>query len=316
VTRHLASLVDVWRDVASTSDGDLASQIVEDRIDVLVDLTMHMSDGRPLLFARRPAPVQVSWLAYPGTTGSAAISYRLTDPWLDPIDDASADDRYSERSVRLPETFWCYDPLVAESAVDALPVDSNGWITFGCLNHPKKLTPHVLSLWARVLGSVADSRLIVLAAPGNARESLTSRFSMLGVDPSRLTFVGYQPRDAYLRTFGQIDIALDTFPYNGHTTTLEGLWSGVPVVSKIGSTPVSRAGHSILTNLGLSEFATHTDDEFVDSAVRLARDLPRLRKLRAELRRRMEQSPLMDGARFAGGMERAFRWMWERWCQS
>ncbi|WP_322047595.1 tetratricopeptide repeat protein [Paraburkholderia sp. J67] len=315
VTRGLASVVDVWRDVLELSDEELAKQISHDRIDILVDLTMHMKDSRPLLFARRPAPVQVAWLAYPGTTGSRAIDYRLTDPWLDPLGNPGADARYSERSIRLPDTFWCFDPLVTGPAVSALPADENGFVTFGCLNSPRKLTDRALRAWSRVLTSVDGSRMILLVAKGRAREQVSQKFKALGVDPSRLTYVDHQQRSDYLRTYCNIDISLDTLPYNGHTTSLDSFWMGVPVVTVIGNTPVARGGYSLLSNLQLPELAAHSDEAYAQIAVDLARDLPRLRQLRSTLRARIEHSPLMDGERFARSMEAAMRAMWHAWCQ-
>ncbi|WP_322107355.1 tetratricopeptide repeat protein [Paraburkholderia sp. J41] len=316
VTAQLSKYADIWRDVSMSSDESVAKIIKDDQIDILVDLTMHMSGGRPLLFARRPAPVQVAWLAYPGTTGSRAITYRLTDPWLAPPESSKADDRYSERSIRLPDTFWCYDPLVTPFPVSGLAADENGFVTFGCLNSPRKLTDRTLQLWAAILKSVVDSKMILLLAQGSAREQVRSIFEAMGVDPSRLIFRDYQPRKAYLLTFEKIDITLDTFPYNGHTTSLDSFWMGVPVVTIVGSSPVSRAGYALLQNLGLPELSASTDEEFVRIAVRLARDRSRLRTLRCSLRERMEQSPLMDGPRFARGVEQAYLRMWKEWCQS
>lgn len=315
VTRQIRNLVDVWRDIRTLSDDALATMIMDDRIDILVDLTMHMAGGRPLLFARRPAPVQVAWLAYPGTTGSSAIDYRLTDPWLDPPGVPDADERYSERSIRLPDTFWCYDPLTGSPPVSPLPADRSGAITFGCLNSPRKLTDRTFRLWAQVLTRVAGSTMMLLVAKGAAREAVSAKFRMLGVDPSRLVFVDYQSRADYLETYRQIDIALDTFPYNGHTTSLDSFWMGVPVITAIGRTPVSRAGYALLANLGLPELAAASEAEFVDTAVHLAGDRQYLRVLRSGLRQRMERSPLMDGGRFARGIEAAYRTMWRAWCQ-
>jgi protein O-GlcNAc transferase len=315
-TESIKALADVWRDVSDLDDETLAQCIMADRIDVLVDLTMHMSNGRPLLFARRPAPVQVAWLAYPGTTGSSAIGYRLTDPWLDPVDVSGADDRYTERSIRLPRTFWCYEPFDKSLMVSELSSDASSCITFGCLNSPQKLTIRTFELWAQVLKKVPDSRMILLVVEGRAREEVNRRFDALGIDPSRLTYVGYQSYDAYMRTYQRIDIALDTFPYNGHTTSLDSFWMGVPVVTCIGAGPASRAGYSLCMNLGLSELVAGSDEAFVETAVALAHDRDRLRALRAGLRQRMEQSPLMEGAAFARGMEAAYRQMWTEWCET
>jgi protein O-GlcNAc transferase len=310
ISERLKQYVDVWVPSADLDDDALAQRIADDGIDILVDLTMHMSGGRPLLFARRPAPVQIAWLAYPGTTGSSAIGYRLTDPWLDPVDDANADTRYSERSIRLPHTFWCYDPLTDGPAVNDLPAKANGWVTFGCLNHPRKLTERTLRLWASVLRKVENSRFILLVTEGAARVAVLRRLEALGVDTSRVSFVGNQSRDAYLRTYRQIDIALDTFPYNGHTTSLDSFWMGVPVLTIIGQSPASRAGYALLMNLGLPGLVAGSDEEFVEIGTALAFDTAGLALLRSGLRERMQRSPLMDGTLFAKGMEEAYRRVW------
>ncbi|HTR11527.1 MAG TPA: tetratricopeptide repeat protein [Paraburkholderia sp.] len=306
-TARLAGCVEKWHDVRTLSDAALADKIRVDGIDILVDLTMHMSDGRPLLFARKPAPVQVAWLAYPGTTGIDAIDWRLTDPWLDP---PAHDSHYSERSWRLPHTFWCYDPLASEPEVNALPVLSAGHITFGSLNNPCKLTQATLHLWARVFGRLPTARLVLMAAEGDARRRLAERLAQAGIDPARVRFLPFRPRDAYLRSYHEIDLGLDTLPYNGHTTSLDALWMGVPVVTRIGPTVAGRAGLSQLANLGLAELAADSDEAFVETAVSVASDLPRLASLRSTLRERMAQSPLMDGQRFARGVEAAYEGMW------
>ncbi|KND58688.1 TPR domain protein, putative component of TonB system [Candidatus Burkholderia verschuerenii] len=194
ITAKIRPTTYVWRDVQTLSDERLAQVIRDDGIDVLVDLTLHMSRARPLLFARRPAPVQVQWLGYPGTTGSSAIRYRLSDPWIDPPDRPEFEAFYSERTLRLPETFWCYDVRATSPDVGPLPAHRNGHITFGCLNNPCKASPRTLRIWARVLDAVPDSRLILLANDG-PRERYLEELSALGVEPSRIEFVGYQARD-------------------------------------------------------------------------------------------------------------------------
>lgn len=306
-TARLAAHVDKWRDVRTLSDAALAEQIRADGIDILVDLTMHMSDGRPLLFARKPAPVQVAWLAYPGTTGIGAVDWRLTDPWLDP---PVHDRYYSEKSWRLPHTFWCYDPLALEPEVNALPASGTGYVTFGSLNNPCKLTDTTLNLWARVFARLPAARLVLMAAAGEARRGLAQRLAQAGIAPARVRFLPFRPRADYLRSYHEIDLGLDTLPYNGHTTSLDALWMGVPVVTRIGPTVAGRAGLSQLANLGLAELAADSDDAFVETAVSLANDLPRLANLRATLRGRMAGSPLMDGERFARGVEAAYEGMW------
>ncbi|CAB3780234.1 Beta-barrel assembly-enhancing protease [Paraburkholderia caffeinitolerans] len=317
VTARLAAHADLWRDVREFDNARLAQQIHDDRIDILVDLTMHMDGARRLMFARRPAPVQVAWLAYPGTTGSAAIGWRLTDPWLDPPGAPGVDDQYTERTLRLPDTFWCYDALAPGIEVNGLPMlaeGHDGAITFGCLNNPCKLTDATFALWSGVFAALPTARLVLMAPPGAARERLLARLAAHGVEPARVRFVGFQPRDDYLRTWAKVDLALDTFPYNGHTTSLDALWMGVPVPTRIGRSAAGRAGLSLLANLGLAELAAHSDAEYVELVVSLARDPARLAALRAGLRPRMAASPLMDGARFARNMEAAYRLMWRDWC--
>ncbi|WP_321813879.1 MULTISPECIES: hypothetical protein [unclassified Paraburkholderia] len=289
----------------------------EDGIDILVDLTMHMASARRRLFAMRPAPVQVAWLAYPGTTGSPAIDWRLTDARLDPLDDPRVDAQYTERSLRLPDTFWCYAPLDEADRnmqIGALPALEAGHITFGCLNNPCKLTDATLALWSCVLAALPDARLILLAPEGSLRERLTKRLAAHGIDLARVRFVGYQKRADYLRTYAQIDIGLETVPYNGHTTSLDAFWMGVSVPTRAGRVAASRAGLSLLANLGLPELSAHDDASYVRIVTALAADLPRLAALRAGLRERMLASALMDGPRFARAMESAFRHMWHAWC--
>jgi predicted O-linked N-acetylglucosamine transferase (SPINDLY family) len=314
VTRQIMQHADRWRVIASRSDAEVAEEIRSDEIDILVDLTMHMSNGRPLVLARKPAPVQVVYLAYPGTTGMAAIDYRLTDPYLDPPGESDRD--YSEISFRLPETFWCYDPLTDQPSPGPLPASNAGGITFGCLNSFSKVNAATIALWARVLRVVAGSRLILLAARGQHRERALEQFRKAGIEPSRIEFVEYRPRPQYLELYRRIDLGLDTIPYNGHTTSLDSLWMGVPVVTRVGRTAVGRAGWSQLSNLGLPDLAGWSDDEFVAIASNLAGNLPRLAQLRDTLRSRMERSPLMDAARFARHVESAYRQMWRAWCQN
>jgi len=312
VTARLRSYADSWRDITGLSHEQVAEVIRADGVDILVDLTMHMAHNRLLVFARKPAPVQACWLAYPGTTGLSAIDYRITDPYLDPVD---RDDRcYSEQSIRLPETFWCYDPLDREPPVKALPAAAKGHVTFGCLNNFCKVNSAVLKLWARILKAVDRSRLMILAGEGAHRRRALDVLAEEGVDRDRVTFAAHRPRPQYLEQYHDIDVGLDTVPYNGHTTSLDSLWMGVPVVTLIGPTVVGRAGLCQLSNLGLTELIAFSPEQYVRIAAELARDLPRVAHLRAVLRARMLASPLMDAPRFARNMEAAFRQMWQRWC--
>jgi len=311
-TARFRTWADVWREIQGLSDAQVAEQVRQDRIDVLVDLGMHMAHHRLLVFARKAAPVQVSWFAYPGTTGLTAIDYRLTDPYLDPP--GTNDQDYSERSLRLPDTFWCYDPGTSEPGVSDLPALTRGAVTFGCLNNFCKVNDAVLRLWGRVLRAVDGSRLVMMAPAGSARQRVLELLAEEGIAAERVSLVGYQPRASYLAVYQEIDIGLDTFPYSGHTTSLDSYWMGVPVVTLVGPTVVGRAGPSQLANLGLTDLVAESPEQFVGIAVQLASELGRLAELRATLRQRMQQSPLMDGAAFARNVEAAYRDMWRTWC--
>lgn len=312
-TERIRKLSDRFVDIVDQSDASATDSIRRDRIDVLVDLSMHMGGNRLRVFAAKPAPVQVTWLAYPGTTGLDAIDYRISDVFLDPPESA-VDSRYTEKSIRLPDTFWCYAPLTDEPGVGPLPASSKGHITFGCLNSFTKTHAGVFALWARVLAAVEGSHLLLLAPRGESRTRAREAFARAGVDPDRVEFVDEQPRDAYLRVYQRIDVCLDTFPYNGHTTSLDAYWMGVPVVTLVGPTIVGRAGLSQASNLGLEELVAMTPEQYVKIAVDLCGDLDGLSRLRAGLRARMEQSPLMDAPRFARNLEAAYRSMWRAWC--
>jgi predicted O-linked N-acetylglucosamine transferase (SPINDLY family) len=312
-TERIRRHAHAWRSILGLNDQEAANQIRQDRIDILVDLTMHMGHNRLLVFARKPAPIQVAWLAFPGTTGLSAIDYRLTDPYLDPTPDFDA--FYSEKSIRLPHSFWCYDPMaiqpIEELPVAPLPALQSGQVTFGCLNNFRKINDRVLELWSNVLSGNPESRLLLLAPPGSPRDRVLKQ-----LNPRQVEFIERQDRTAYLKTYNRIDIGLDTIPANGHTTSLDSLWMGVPVVSLIGQTVLGRAGWSQLSNLNLRELAAKTPEEFVEIATSLATDLPRLSALRQALRDRMRQSPLMNAPAFARNVENAYRDMWKTWCST
>jgi len=308
VTREMRGFTDKWRETGKISDAELAQQIAADRVDILVDLTMHMKGTRLGLFAHKPAPVQVAFMAYPGSTGLKRMDYRLTDPILDP---PGTDNFYTEQSVRL-DSFWCFEPVAGGPAVGPLPADKNGYVTFGCLNNFAKINTVVQEMWREVLAAVPKSQLMLLAPKGKTIGWLAEK---LNVDPARLECPPKTTPLKYLAFYNQIDLALDPFPYTGHSTTLDGLWMGVPVVTLTGETVASRGSASILTNLGLPELVTTTKEDYVKLAVQLANDLPRLRELRADLRGRLEKSVLMDAERFARKVESAYREMWQKWCE-
>jgi predicted O-linked N-acetylglucosamine transferase (SPINDLY family) len=315
-TDGLRALSDEWRDVAGASDAAVAGRVRDDRIDVLFDLTMHASGGRPLLFARKAAPVQICWLAYAGTTGLGTMDHRITDPHLEP---PGADPGWAaEAPLVLPETFWCYEPWTAAAGAPAptvgpLPSAASGRVTFGSQHSIQKVNDEVLAVWSAVLRAVPRSAR-ALFAPAAARASIGKKFEGLGIGGDRIRFLPLQGIGAYLEAYRAMDVCLDTFPCNGATSSMDALWMGVPVVTLAGETPAGRAGLSIAANLGLTELVTRTTDEYVATAVGLARDTTRLATLRAGLRGRMEASPLMDGPLFAARWQAAVRGAWRRWC--
>lgn len=317
-TERLMAYADCAQVIAGIPDASVADMIREDKIDILVDLTMHMANGRLAVFARKPAPVQACWLAYPGTTGLSAMDYRITDRYLDPLvhDSDAATGIYSEKSIQLPETFWCYGPPETDKEPPSpLPVWVNGYVTFGSLNNFCKVNDYVISLWAKVLNKVPRSKFILSAPYGSARAHALGEFSKHRIDSERIEFVTHQPWLQYLETYRKIDICLDTVPYNGHTTSLDAFWMGVPVVTLVGDTVVGRAGLSQLINLNLEFLIACNGDEYVEVAFRLSNNLEQLARLRANMRTRMRESPLMNAARFALNMETAYRTMWRTWCE-
>jgi predicted O-linked N-acetylglucosamine transferase (SPINDLY family) len=311
ITARLRQLSSVWRDVAGVSDAQMATQIRQDRVDVLVDLSLHSAGNRLLVFAQKPSPIQVTWLGYPGTTGLTTMDYRLTDQYLDPPEGGAF---YSEQSIRLPHTYWCYKPVDPTLQVSALPAAQKGHVTFGCVNNFAKTNGDALELWARIVSAIPHSRLLMLCPPGDSRARVIERFGGKGVEPDRLEFVERMPLGDYLRQFHRIDIGLDPFPWSGGTTTCDALWMGVPTVTLCAGTAVGRAGVSILSNANLLDWIAQTPQQYVAIATKMATDLSSLAQLRSKLRTRMEQSPLMDAARFAAEIEAAYRRMWEQWC--
>jgi protein O-GlcNAc transferase len=308
ITEQCRTYADGWRDVFSLADEQLAQLIRQDHIDILVDLSMHMANNRLLVFARKPAPVQVTYLAYCGTTGLRTMDYRLTDPFLDPPD---RDERYyTERSIRLPETYWCYQPPDDSPPVSPLPAWQSGGVTFGCLNNFCKVTAPTLVAWSHLLQLLPQARLLLYAQAGSHRDQVRDYFANQGIASDRVRFVGRVPLTEYMRLYQEVDVALDPFPYGGGTTTCDALWMGVPVISRAGSTAVSRSGLSILSNVGLAELVAFDGEQYVQRALELAQDLPRLSVLRASLRQRMQDSPLMDAPRFARNVEAAYRSLW------
>ena len=311
-THRMQACCDAWRNIVGMTDEHLAGQIRADGIDILVDLSMHTSGNRLMVFARKPAPVQVTYLAYCSSTGLEAIDYRLSDPYLDPPH--GDDSIYSEKTVRLPGCYWCYEPPLGFPQVGPLPALSRGFVTFASLNNFAKNSEPALAAWARILQAVPGSRLLLHAHQGDHRQRAAERLRRDGIDPARVSFSSKFPLHAYLTLHQSIDIALDPFPYGGGTTSCDALWMGVPIVCLTGKTAVGRGGLSILSNIGLGEFAVDSPERYVQLACELARDTGRLQSLRSTLRKRMSESPLMDARGFAKGVENAYRQMWREWC--
>jgi predicted O-linked N-acetylglucosamine transferase (SPINDLY family) len=320
LTSEFQSQADHWRGIAGTSDEALAEMIRRDGIDILVDLAQHTADNRLPVFARKPAPLQMSFAAYPGSTGVEAIEYRISDQWLEEerVEKCRTTDveRLPADWVQLIDSFWCYDPCGIDLPVNTLPARENGYVTFGTFNNFSKINEPMLRLWAQVLAEVKASRLAMLTVPGSHRQRTVAILEREGIEPSRVDFHPPVPRPQYMERYHRLDLVLDTFPYNGHTTSLDALWMGVPVVSLVGGHPVARAGLSQLSNLGLAELAAFTEDDYVRIATQLAQDLPRLEELRRTLRSRMEESVLMDAPRFARQIESAYRTIWRQWCNA
>ena len=304
-----------WRRIAGMNDGQVTNLIREDGIDILVDLAGHTAHNRMLVFARKPAPVQVSYLGYCDTTGLRTMDYRLTDAFADPP--GTGGHLHAEQLIRLPDVFACFRPAAESPPVQPLPALTGGHVTFAGFHALPKLNVPLLEVWARILLRVAGSRLLMAGAGLNEesqRRRLRDFFGAKGIDAARLEFKGRQPLADYLALHDRVDVMLDSHPFTGHTITCHALWMGVPVVTLAGKTHCARMVGSVLSTLGLPELIGGTADQYVEIAVKLAGDLPRLAELRATLRERMRNSPLTDAPRLARNVEDAYRLMWSAWC--
>jgi predicted O-linked N-acetylglucosamine transferase (SPINDLY family) len=305
-TRRLSDYAGEWTNITALGDEPAAEMIAKDRIDVLVDLAGHTAGNRLGIFARRPAPVQVTYLGYPTTTGLSTVQHRLTDPVVDPV---GGENLNTENPVRLPASYFCYAPPAEAPAVGALPAATSGEITFGSFNNLAKISPTAIRLWAETLKAVGGSRLLIKnrgVTNATVQRDIVARFEEGGVEAARVVFLGWEgSTESHLAVYGRVDIALDTFPYNGATTTCEALWMGVPVVSMSGRTHASRMGASILGAAGLASLIAEDEVGFVSVATELCRDLGALATLRAQLRGQMAASTLMDHMQFTRDFEAA-----------
>lgn len=306
-TRRVRDLADVWRDTASLADAPLAQQIRHDRIDVLVDLALHL--GRPLVLARKPAPVQMTYLGYPAETGLPTVDYRISDVYLDPPTDRP--ETGPEQPLRLPRCYWIYRPPFTEIEVGPPPFRRNGHITFGSFNDGRRIHPGVIAAWARILHELPDSRLVMVVRRGREQDAaFAQQFAAHGIPADRLRLLPRQSTEAYFRLYQEVDISLDPFPYNGGITSLDSLWMGVPFAD---DRPTGRTGLSLLSNVGLAEWVAGNVGQYVNLNAQLGSDSHRLADLRHSLRNRLHASPLMDARQFTRDLEALYAVAWEHW---
>lgn len=314
VTARIAHATDHWRDISALSDERAAGLVRHDQIDVLVDLSGHTDKNRPLLFAQKPAPVQVSWLGYPGTTGMSAIDYLVMDGCTLP----PGADWAVESVVRLPHGRFCYSPPPYTPEVPPASARPSGEVVFGSFNNLAKVGPEVVRLWARVLDAVPGSRLLLkwkeLDQP-NVRQRVAEAFAAAGVGPDRLELRKGSLHEEMFAEYADLDIALDPFPFCGGLTSSEALWMGVPVVTLPLDRVASRQTLAFLHGLGLDDLAAKSEDDYVRIAAALAADPARRAELRQTLRRRMAAAPMNDPKAFAQALDAAYRQMWRRWCE-
>jgi protein O-GlcNAc transferase len=317
ITQRFQKHANSWHDIAGLPDSRIAELIRSHGIDILIDLAGHTGNNRMLVSAMKPAPVQVSAWGYPHTTGLSAIDYRITDSHCDPA--GMTEELNSEHLIRMPETLWCYQPPDPCPDVSPLPCTKAGRVTFSSFNNLAKVNLNVIELWARILRLIPKSRLIMKAnglGSELARKHIESAFAGHGIGSDQLLLMGRGGFREYLGLFSEVDIALDSFPFNGGTTTCHGLWMGVPVVTLAGRHHTSRMGVSLLSNVGLGDLIAQDEHRYVRIVVELANDQNRLSELRRTMRQRLNSSPLLDGPRLARALESAYREMWQRWCSS
>jgi len=313
MTEELIAASNVWRESRALSDQQLCNQILADKIDILVDLSGYASRNRMEVFARRAAPIQVTYLGYPNTTGLSRIDYRLTDEQSDP--EGMTEKFHTEELQRLPGGFLCYYPNVCAPRVVPLPASLNGGqVCFGSFNAFQKIGPQLLEAWAKILKQVENAKLIIKAGPLHDAELCTwvrQHFEREGVDPLRVELMGWTGGKAdHLELYSKIDLHLDTFPYNGTTTTCEALWQGVPTVTFAGEVHRARVGYSILSQLGMEDYVAHNIEDYIATAIEKANDIAELSKLRVQLRERMQKSTLMDVEHFSDKLADAYTKMY------
>ena len=304
----------IWRNIHAISDAVVSQQIRDDGIDILIDLNGHTPKNRLLMLAQKPAPMQATWLGYFNTTGLSAIDYIICDEVIIPAKDETL---YSEKPLRLPNSYLCYAPPDYDLMVTPLPALKNGFITFGSFNYYMKITEEVIACWMEVLSKVQNSKLLVKNASfadEQVKKAFLTACTKYG-DASRVDAQQGAQHKEFMAAYQQVDIALDTFPYNGGTTTIESLWMGVPVVTLSGDHFVSRVSHSILKQLPLDDFITHSKQAYVDTCVAFSSEPQKLADIRTNLRKNLMDSQLCNAKQFATDFERALRGAWMQLCE-
>lgn len=315
MTMRLLEFAGIVRNTSDVSDDKVAAMIRKDEIDILIDLAGHTNKNRLTVFAQKPAPIQMTYLGYPNTTGLSMIDYRLTDEWADPP--GMTEHLHTEKLVRLERGFLCFTPPAESPEITPLPLLTQGCITFGSFNALPKISAEMLGVWAKIILEVPSSRLLIknsqLTDPV-LQQRLRDQLEQLGVDSKRVELLGRSSKYEHMATFSRVDIALDTFPYHGTTTTCDTLWMGVPVITLAGKSHVSRVGVSLLTRIGLDEFIADTEVSYIQHAIRLANAPAEISRLRQTLRARFEASGLCNGSLFASNVESLLRQQWNLWC--
>lgn len=314
-TRRLLEFAGIVRNTSGMDDEKVAAMMREDKVDILVDLAGHTNNNRLPVFARKPAPIQITYLGYPNTTGLPMMDYRLTDAWADPP--GTTEHLHTEKLIRLDKGFLCFTPPAESPEIPPLPLIERGYVTFGSFNAQPKITAEMLDVWSKILLSKPDSRLLIKNAQlidPVLQARLHNQLAQLGVAEERVEIIGRTSKAEHMAALCRVDIALDTFPYHGTTTTCDTLWMGVPVITLAGKSHVSRVGVSLLSRMGLDEFITHTTEEYIEKAVWLASSSEELNGLRRNMRTMFRDSGLSDGLSFTRTVEQAYRVRWQEWC--
>ncbi|CAN2039400.1 protein O-GlcNAc transferase [Candidatus Magnetomoraceae bacterium gMMP-15] len=316
VTKRLESLSNLWINTCGMTDKQLADRIQYDGIDILVDLAGHTAKNRLLVFARKPAPIQVTYLGYPNTTGLSAIDYRITDSYADPP--GKIEKYHTEKLIRLSGSFFCYRPPDEDISVSSLPAFKKGCITFGSFQNFAKCS-NILDLWIKILQKLPNSRFIIQSEPfkdKNISLKFKEFFAQKGISKQRIELAAYSSFYDYLKFHNKIDIILDTFPWNGHTTSCHALWMGIPVITLAGKHHASRLGLSLLSGTGLTDLIANTPKEYINKALNLADNLDNLASIRHKLRCHIISSDLCNGKKFTSNLEAVYRKMWKQWCRN